>query len=97
MKNLTNIREIDQIDELKSEYDLEKASLLSRKLRWMIKRDPSLIPVRNKVLDLMEEYENKHWRQEELITDNQVKESDKAGEVIQKEIEFFNRRKEIIR
>lgn len=97
MKNLINIREIDQIEELKSEYDLEKASLLARKLRWMIKNDPSLIPIRKKVLDLMEEYENKHWRKEELITDEKVKESDKAEKIIHKEIAFYNRRKIIIR
>jgi transcriptional regulator with XRE-family HTH domain len=97
MKKLINIRDIYQIEELKSEYDLEKASLLTRKLRWMSKEDSSLIPVREKLLQLMEDYENKHWKNEELITDQQVEESDNAEEIIQREIEFYNKRKEILR
>ena len=97
MKNLINIRDIKQIDELKSEYDLEKASLLARKLRWMSQEDSSLKPIRDKLLQLMEDYENKHWDNLELISDEQVEESDKAEELIQKEIEFFNKRKETIR
>ncbi len=97
MKNIADIREIDQIEEIKTEYDLEKASLLSRKLRWMIKEDPTLRPVLDKLLDLMYAYENKHWRDDNKITDEQIKESDNAEEVINKEIEFHNRRKEVIR
>jgi transcriptional regulator with XRE-family HTH domain len=97
MKNLSDIREIEQINELTSEYDLEKASLLARKLRWLSKKDPSLIPIREKLMELMENYETKHWRNEDLITDKQIEESDKAEEIIQKEIEFYNRRKEAIR
>ncbi len=97
MKNLIDIREIKNVEELQSEYDLEKASLLARKLRWMIQDDPSLKPVRDKVLKLMEDYENKHWNNVELISDKQLEESDKAEDIIQKEIEFYNKRKEIIR
>jgi len=97
MKNLSNIRDIDHIDELKSEYDLQKASLLARKLRWMSQDDSSLIPIRDKLLQLMENYENKHWNNSDLITDEQIEESDKAEDIIQKEIEFYNKRKEIIR
>lgn len=97
MKNLINIRDIKQIDELKSEYDLEKASLLARKLRWMSQEDSSLKPIRDKLLQLMENYEKKHWDNLELISDEQVEESDKAEELIQKEIEFYNKRKEMIR
>ncbi len=97
MKNIIDIRDIEQINELKCEYDLEKASLLARKLRWMSKDDPSLIPVRERLLELMEDYENKHWINEELISNEQIEESDKAEELIQKEIEFYNKRKELIR
>lgn len=97
MKNLINIREVNQIKELKNEYDLEKASLLARKLRWMVKEDASLIPVREKLLDLMDDYENKHWRDESKISDKQIEESDKAEDIINKENQFYNRRKEMIR
>ncbi len=97
MKDLINIRDIEQVKELKSEYDLEKASLLARKLRWMSQDDPSLKPIREKLLRLMEDYETKHWNNLELVTDEQIDESDKAEEIIQKEIEFYNKRKELIR
>jgi transcriptional regulator with XRE-family HTH domain len=97
MKNLKSIRDINKIDELKNEYDLEKASLLARKLRWMSQEDSSLIPIREKLLQLMDDYEKKHWDNSDLITDEQIAESDKAEEIIQKEIEFYNKRKEIIR
>lgn len=97
MKNLINIRDIEQINELTSEYDLEKASLLARKLRWMSQDDSTLIPIREKLLHLMEDYEKKHWDNSELITNDQLEESDKAEEIIQREIEFYNKRKEIIR
>jgi len=97
MRNVINIRNIDQVNELKSEYDLEKASLLARKLRWMSKDDSSLIPIRNRLLELMEDYERKHWIDEGTISDEQLEESDKAEEIIQKEIDFYNRRKVIIR
>jgi transcriptional regulator with XRE-family HTH domain len=97
MKNLINIRDVDQINELKSEYDLEKASLLARKLRWMSQEDSSLKPIREKLLQLMEDYEKKHWNNFKPISDEQIKESDKAEEIIHKENEFFNKRKEIIR
>ncbi len=97
MKNLLDIRDINKIKELNSEYDLEKASLLARKLRWMSKDDSSLLPVREKLLQLMEDYENKYWSSDTEITDQQINESDKAEELIQREITFYNNRKEIIR
>jgi transcriptional regulator with XRE-family HTH domain len=97
MKNLMDIRDVNQIKELRNEYDLEKASLLARKLRWMIKEDASLIPVRERLLDLMEAYEHKHWRDESSISDKQMEDSDKAEEIINKENQFYNQRKEAIR
>ena len=97
MKNIIDIRDIEQINELKCEYDLEKASLLARKLRWMSKDDPSLIPVRERLLELMEDYENKHWINEELISNEQIEESDKAEELIQKENRPSINRKKIFR
>ncbi len=42
MKNLKDIREINSVEMLKNEYDLEKASVLARKLRLLIKEDDSL-------------------------------------------------------
>ena len=97
MKDLIDIRDIEHINKLNNEYELEKASLLARKLRWMSKDDPSLIPIRKKILDLIYDYENKNWRDEEKITDGQIEESDKAEEIVNKELQFYNRRKETIR
>lgn len=82
---------------MKSEYDLQKASLPARKLRWMGKDDSSLLPIRERLLILIEDYENKYWKNEELISDSQIEESDKVEELSQKEIEFYNKRKDLIR
>ncbi len=97
MKDILDIREIEKIDRLENEYDLEKASLLERKLRLMIDENPDLKPLRKKLRDLIKEYEDTKWSDFENITDSQVEESDKAEEIVNYEQKFINKRKDIIR
>ncbi|UII26871.1 helix-turn-helix domain-containing protein [Fulvivirga maritima] len=97
MRDILDIREIEDIDRLENEYDLEKASLLERKLRLMIDDNPELKPLRKKLRDLIKEYEDKEWSDFENITDSQVDESDKAEEIVNYEQKFINKRKEVIR
>ncbi len=42
MKDILNIQDVDKIEKLENEYDLQKASLLERKLRLMISENPEL-------------------------------------------------------
>lgn len=97
MKDILNIKEVSKIERLENEYDLEKASLLERKLRTMIDENPDLKPLRKKLRDLIKDYEDRKWSDFDKITDSQIEESDKAEEIVNYEQRFINKRKETIR
>ncbi|HAF30163.1 MAG TPA: transcriptional regulator [Bacteroidales bacterium] len=97
MKDILDIKEVEKIERLENEYDLEKASLLERKLRLMIDENPDLKPIRKKLRDLIKEYEDREWSDFDNITDSQVEESDKAEEIVSYEQRFINKRKDSIR
>lgn len=97
MKDILNIKEVENIDKLENEYDLQKASLLERKLRLMIKENPELKSIRNKLRNLINDYENKEWSDFENISDSKIEESDKAEEIVNSEQKFIKKRKETIR
>jgi len=97
MKDILNIKEVEKIERLENEYDLEKASLLERKLRLMIDENPDLKPIRKKLRDLIKDYEDREWSDFDKITDSQVLESDKAEEIVNYEQKFINKRKDMIR
>jgi len=97
MKDVFDIKEVENIERLENEYDLEKASLLERKLRLLTDENPDLKPIRKKLRDLIKEYEDREWSDFNNITDSQVEESDKAGEIVNYEQKFINKRKESIR
>lgn len=97
MKDIHNITEVENIERLENEYDLEKASLLERKLRLMKDENPDLKRIRKKLRDLIKEYEDREWSDFDKITDSQVSESDKAEEIVNYEQQFINKRKDAIR
>ncbi|WP_158860623.1 helix-turn-helix domain-containing protein [Lunatibacter salilacus] len=97
MKDILDIKELANIERLGNEYDLQKASLLERKLRLMINENPDLKPIRQKLRDLIKDYEDREWSDFDNITDFQVEESDKAKELVNYEQKFINKRKEFIR
>lgn len=91
------IDNILKIDELNNELEFERATSIQGKLRWMVKEDNSLEPVRQHLLLLIEKYELKHWENESEITEEQIKESDNAEKIINAENIFIQKRKELIR
>lgn len=97
MKDILDIKEVANIARLENEYDLEKASLLERKLRLMIDENPDLKPIRKKLRDLIKEYEDNKWSDFDNITDSQLEESNKAEEIVNCEQKFITKRKETIR
>jgi transcriptional regulator with XRE-family HTH domain len=97
MKDILDIREIEKIEKLENEYDLEKASLLERKLRLMIDENPDLKPLRKKLRDLIKDYEDRVWSDFKKITDSQVEASDNAERIVNYEQKFINKRKDAIR
>ena len=97
MKDIFEIKEVHNIERLENEYDLEKASLLERKLRLMINENPDLKPIRKKLRNLIREYEDRAWSDFDKITDSQIEESDKAEKIVNYEQRFIQKRKEAIR
>jgi len=97
MKDIIDIKEIENIERLENEYDLQKASILDRKLRLMIEENPSLKPIRQKIRKLIKDYEDKNWSDFENIPDSRIEESEKAEEILESEMKFVNKRKELIR
>jgi len=97
MKDIMNIKEVEKIKRLENEYDLQKASMLERKLRLMIDENPDLKPIRKKLRDLIKDYELREWSDFENISDLKVEELDKAEKIVNYEQRFINKRKESIR
>ncbi len=91
------IDNILKIDELNSELEFEQATSIHGKLRWMVKDDRSLEPIRKHLFVLIEKYEAKHWENESQITEEQIKESDNAEKIINAENIFIQKRKELIK
>ncbi len=97
MKDILDIKDVENINKLENEYDLQKASLLERKLRLMINENPDLKPVRDKLRDLIKRYEDEEWSDFNDISGSTYIESDKAEDIINSKQRFIKKRKEAIR
>lgn len=97
MKDLVDIREIENIRKLDNEFDLQKALLLDRKLRLLVKENRELKPLHDKLFQLIQEYEEKNWTNTDSISDQQFEEAENAGQLIEIERKFISQRKEAIR
>jgi len=82
---------------IKNELELERASNAERKLRLISKKDSKAKTKRKKLRELIYDFENKHWKNRNSITNSQIRESNKAELVVQKETEFIDLRKKLIR
>ncbi len=91
------IDNIIKIDELNSELEFEEATSIQGKLRWMVKEDRSLEPIRQHLFKLIEKYEAKNWGNEATFTDEQIRESDLAEKIVNAEGLFIQKRKELIK
>jgi plasmid maintenance system antidote protein VapI len=97
MKDIINIKEAKNITQLQNEYDLHKASRLERKLRLMSEEFPEIKQLRQKLRELIKDYEDREWTDLDNITESKLAESEMAEAQIDAEQEFLNRRKNIIR
>lgn len=95
--NIFRLDNIMSITMLNSELEAEQASSLISKFRWMQKENETLKPLRKHLLSLIEDYENEHWSDVDKITDEQVKNSDRAEWFIENHNLFIQRRKETIK
>jgi len=92
-----DIDNVLQIVELSNELEFEKANSLQLKLRWMIKEDSSLKPIREHLRALIKDYENKNWSNIDKISEEQIVQSDKAEALVSSEDRFISERKELIK
>ena len=97
MKTQFDILELIKLGEIKNELDLERALIADRKLRVLSKENPKFKTLRKKLRDLIEVYENKNWSPDSRISDKKLRESDIAELIAEKERQFIERRKELIK
>lgn len=79
-----------------SELEFERASIIDRKLRLLVKEHPELTDDRNRLLDILYAYETEHWTGNK-ITSDQIKENDIAEQIAEYENRFYKHRKELIK
>jgi len=97
MKTQLDISKQIESGKIQNELDFERALIADRKLRILSKENPKLKPLRKKLRDLIEHYENQNWNAETKISDKKLRESDVAELIAEKERLFIQRRKESIR
>jgi transcriptional regulator with XRE-family HTH domain len=97
MKTQFDIEEILKLGEIQNALDFERALIADRKLRVLSKENPKYKTLRRKLRDLIEDYESKNWSSVSRITDKKLKESDLAEAIAEKERQFIENRKELIK
>jgi len=81
---------------LNSELEFQRASVIDRQLRMLVKEHPELVDNRNRLRSILKTYEDQHWTNIE-VTDKQVEESDLAVQIAEKENSFNLNRKQLIK
>ena len=97
MKEQTDLRNILKKGLLTSELDLERALILDRKLRLLIKEYPEFSEERAKLRIIIKSYEKLNWSQDSIINDDKIKESNDAEFIAERERVFLEKRKENIK
>ena len=97
METQFDIKELIKRGTIKNELELERALIADRKLRALSKNDPSLKKLRSKLRDLIQEYESNNWSEDSKISNKRILENDLAELVAEKERQFIQRRKDLIR
>jgi antitoxin component HigA of HigAB toxin-antitoxin module len=97
MKTQLDITELLEIGKIQNELDFERALIADRKLRILSKEDSKYKAIRKKLRDLIADYEEKNWSNKSRITDEKIRESDLAESIAEKERQFIQNRKELIR
>jgi len=81
---------------LTSELDFQRASIIDRRMRLLVREFPELTEERKQLRALLKAYEDKHWVGQE-ISDTKVQESDLAVHFAEQERVFLEKRKNAIK
>jgi transcriptional regulator with XRE-family HTH domain len=97
MDNEFNINTVLERGLIINELELEHASLAERQLKLLSTKNPEVKNKLSQIIELIDDYEAKHWTDRGQITDSQIEESDKAELIVQQRFEFIENRKKLIR
>ena len=97
MNTQFDIKKLIELGEIQNELDFERALIADRKLRLLSKESPKFKAQRKKLRNLIEAYENKTWSPKSKIDNKKLQESDIAETIAEKERQFIERRKELIK
>ncbi|HEY0175994.1 MAG TPA: helix-turn-helix transcriptional regulator [Pedobacter sp.] len=81
---------------LNSELEFQRASVIDRQLRLLVKDHPELTGERDQLRTILKAYEDQYWVNTD-VNDQQVAESDLAAKLAEQENTFNLRRKQVIR
>ena len=96
MKEHIDLKDILKKGYLTDELDLERALILDKKLRLLVKEFPEFIEDRKQLRQIIKAYEKIHWSSCSDISDAQIKESDDAEILVEQERKFSKIRKNMI-
>jgi len=97
MREQVDLRSILKAGKLTTEFDLERALILDRKLRLLVKDDPELLESRVRLRSIIKQYEKTNWSKESEIDELKIKESDIAELIAEQERIFLEKRKNTIK
>jgi transcriptional regulator with XRE-family HTH domain len=92
----TGLKKLLKKGSLVNELDFQRAMIIDRQLRLLVKEFPELAPDRKQLRALLKAYEDKHWI-EEAVTDKKVEESELASQFAEHERIFIEKRKNVIK
>jgi ribosome-binding protein aMBF1 (putative translation factor) len=96
MKTQIDIEKLVESGSIKNELDYQRAMVADRKLRLLAKTSSHFRNLRARLRDLIEDYENRVWSEEDAIKQELIEQSDLAEIIAEKERVFFERRKGLI-
>lgn len=91
-----DIEKLVESGSIMNELDYERAMVADRKLRLLAKTNTHFKHLRNKLRDLIVEYEKRVWSNEDAVDAELLAQSDRAQLIIEKERMFLEKRKKII-
>lgn len=97
MKEKIDLKSILKAGKLTNELDLERALILDRKLRLLVKEDSELLESRKQLRSIIKQYEKTNWSKESKIDELKIKESDDAAFIAEQERIFVEKRKNTIK
>ncbi len=97
MKDILFLKDILKAGNLTSELDLARAQVLDRKLRLLVKENAEYAEDRKRLRAIIHAYESEHWSVDSDVSEDKIKESDSAIYIAEKEREFIERRKYVIK